>query len=95
MAVFLPSFFMAAAVGALAVRIRRSRPAGAFLDGVNVAAVALMAEIGVVLGRATLVDSATWAIAVASALLLLWLRVNPTWVIIGGAMAGILLHGLH
>ena len=40
LAIFLPSFVMAAAVGALAGRIRKSKLASAFLDGVNAAAVA-------------------------------------------------------
>ena len=49
-AIFLPSFFLAGAVGALADKIRRSKLAAAFLDGVNVAAVALMAYIALILG---------------------------------------------
>ncbi len=91
-AVFLPSFFLAGMVGAAAGHIRRSKLASAFLDGVNVAAVALMAQIGFILGRAAFVDPAAWAIGIISAVLLLWLRVNATWLIIGGGVAGILLH---
>ncbi len=94
-AVFLPSFFLAGMVAALAGRIRRSKMAGAFIDGVNVAAVALMAQVALVLGRASLVDRPTWVIGVASAVLLLWKRVNATWLILGGALAGILLRAAH
>jgi chromate transporter len=94
-AVFLPSFFLAGMVGALAGRIRQSKMAGAFIDGVNVAAVALMAQIAFVLGRASLIDAPAWIIAVTSAVLLLWLRVNATWLILGGAALGILLQVLH
>ena len=61
-AIFLPSFFMAGLVGALAGRIRKSKLAAAFLDGVNAAAVALMAAVALSLGRATLVDGWTWAL---------------------------------
>ena len=89
--IFLPSFGMAAAVGALAPRMRRSRMAAAFLDGVNAAAVALMAAVSVSLGRAALVDVWTWAIAVVSAALLIRWRVNATWLIVGGAGAGMVL----
>ena len=90
-AIFAPSFVMAGAVGALAGRIRRSRVAAAFLDGVNAAAVALMASVALALGRATLVDGWTWALALASAVALVRFRVNATWLILAGAAIGMLL----
>jgi chromate transporter len=93
-AIFLPSFFMAGIVGALAGRIRQSLLASAFLDGVNAAAVALMAAVALILGRATLLDGWTWALGLASVALLLRFRVNATWLILGGAGLGILLHGV-
>lgn len=93
-AIFLPSFFMAGVVGALAGRIRKSRLAAAFLDGVNAAAVALMAAVAIVLGRATLIDGWTWMLGAASAILLVRYKINATWLIFGGASLGILLHGL-
>jgi chromate transporter len=93
-AIFLPSFLMAGLVGVLAARIRKSKLAAAFLDGVNAAAVALMATVAITLGHATLVDGWTWAIGLASAALLLRFKINATWLILGGAALGILLHGL-
>jgi chromate transporter len=93
--IFLPSFGMAAAVGMLAPRLRRSRVAAAFLDGVNAAAVALMAAVSVSLGRAALVDVWTWAIALISAVLLIRWRVNATWLIVGGAVAGMVVHAVR
>jgi chromate transporter len=81
-------------VGALAGRIRKSALAAAFLDGVNAAAVALMAAVALILGRATLVDGWTWALGLVSVALLLRFKVNATWLILGGAALGILLHGL-
>jgi len=94
MAIFLPSFFMAAAVGVLAGRIRKSKPAAAFLDGVNAAAVALMADVAISLGKATLVDTWTWALALVSLVLLVRLKMNATWLILGGAAIGLLLRML-
>ena len=69
--------------------------AAAFLDGVNAAAVALMAEVALVLGRATLIDGWTWAIALISAVLLVRFRMNATWLIVAGATLGLLLRGLY
>ena len=93
-AIFLPSFFMAGVVGMLAGRIRKSTLAGAFLDGVNAAAIALMAAVALTLSRVTLVDGWTWVIGLTSAALLLRFRINTTWLILGGAALGLLLHGL-
>jgi len=90
-AIFLPSFFMAGAVGTVAGRIRKSALAAAFLDGVNAAAVALMASVAIVLGRATLVDGWTWVLALVCAVLLIRFRVNATWLILGGACAGVVI----
>ena len=86
--IFLPGFVIVGASGRLIPRVRQSRLAGAFLDGVNVAAVALMAAVSWQLGRAALVDIPTTAIAVASGALLLRFRVNSAWLVLGGALAG-------
>lgn len=88
-AIFLPSFVMAGLVGALAGRIRKSRLAAGFLDGVNAAAVALMGSVALFLGRAALVDGFACGLGLVSAVLLLRFRVNATWLILGGAALGI------
>ena len=88
--IFLPAFVFVAASGPLVPRLRRSRAAGAFLDGVNVASLALMAVVTWQLGRAALVDFSTVALALISALLLIRFRVNSTWLVLGGAALGVL-----
>ena len=93
-AIFLPSFLMAGMVGALAGHIRKSVLAAAFLDGVNAAAVALMAAVAIVLGRATFLDGWTWVLGLVSAALLLRYKVNASWLILSGATLGILLHSI-
>jgi chromate transport protein ChrA len=69
-------------------RIRKSKTAGAFLDGVNVASLALMAAVTWQLGRASLVDTATVLFAVASLIALLRFRVNSAWLVLFGATIG-------
>jgi len=93
-AIFLPSFLMAGLVGALTGRIRKSKLAAGFLDGVNAAAVALMASVALSLGRATLVDGWTWALGLVSVALLVRYKVNATWLLLTGAGLGLLLRGL-
>jgi chromate transporter len=88
---FLPAFLFVAVSGPLVPRIRQSPTAAAFLDGVNVAALALMAFVTWQLGRAALIDGVTAILAVVAALLLFRRRVNSAWLLLGGAAIGLLL----
>lgn len=88
--IFLPSFIFVAISSPLIPRMRRSPWFGALLDGINVAALALMAAVTVELGRDALVDWYTVALALLSAVLLLRFKLNSTWLVIGGALAGLL-----
>ena len=88
--IFLPAFIFVALSIPLLPRLRRSKFAAAFLDGVNAASLALMAVVTVQLGRAALVDGITIALAIVSAVLLLRFRLNATWLILGGAAVGLL-----
>ncbi|HUI28243.1 MAG TPA: chromate efflux transporter [Candidatus Kryptonia bacterium] len=87
--IFLPSFVFVAASGPLVPRLRRSAIAGAFLDGVIVGSLALMATVTFTLGRAAIVDVTTALLAAASAFLLLRFRVNSAWLVLGGALVGL------
>lgn len=88
--IFLPAFFFVAVSGPLVPRMRRSWVTSAFLDGVNVASLALMATVTWQLGRAALVDVWTVGLALASAVLLIRYRVNSAWLVLGGAVVGLL-----
>jgi chromate transporter len=93
-AIFLPSFLLVAALEPLVGRVRRSRWAGAALDGVTVAALGLMAGVAVDLGRTAIVDPLTAGIAVATLLALLRWRPNPLWLVLAGAAVGVAHHTL-
>jgi chromate transporter len=94
-AIFLPSFVLVAASGPLIPRLRRSRVAGAFLDGVNVASLALMAVVAAQLARSAIVDLPTALLGVGSALALYRWRVNSAWLVFGGGVAGALVQWLR
>jgi len=89
--IFLPAFVFVALSGPLVPRIRRSPVAGAFLDGVNVASIALMALVTAQLARAAIVDGWTAAIAVVAALLLLRFRASPAWLVPAAGLLGLVL----
>jgi chromate transporter len=86
--IFLPAFFFVAASGPLVPRMRRSAIAGAFLDGLNVASLALMAVVTWHLGRASVFDLPSALLALAGAALLFKFRLNSAWLVLGGALAG-------
>ena len=88
--IFLPSFLFVAASAWLVPRIRRAPLAGAFLDGVNVAALALMIAVTAQIARAALVDRVTFTIALLSAALLLRFKLNSAWLIVSAAALGLL-----
>jgi chromate transporter len=87
--IFLPSFFFVSISGPLIPHLRRSPLAGAFLDGVNVGAWALMAAVTLFLARAAVVDAVTTILAIASAFVLIRYRVNSAWLVIGGGLIGL------
>ena len=88
LAIFLPGFVLVAVTRPLVARVRSSPSAGAFLDGVNVAALALLVVVTAELARAALADVTTCAVAIVSALLLIRFKVNATWLVLGGAVVG-------
>ncbi|RUL82539.1 chromate efflux transporter [Tautonia sociabilis] len=92
--IFLPAFAFVALSGPLIPRLRRSAIAGAFLDGVNAAALALMAVVTWQLGRAAVVDLATALLAIASAVILIRYGTNSAWLILGGAAVGLFMTAL-
>ncbi|MBI5930780.1 MAG: chromate efflux transporter [Chloroflexi bacterium] len=87
-AIFLPSFVLVYLSSPFIPRLRNSKWLGSLLDGVNIAALGLMAAVTVELGREALVDWVTVALAVAAAVLLIRFKVNSTWLIVGGALVG-------
>jgi chromate transporter len=87
--IFLPSFLFVALTNPLIPKLRASPWMGAFLDGVNVAALGLMAAVTWELGRAAVVDWLTALLAVVAAVLLLRFKINSAWLVLGGGLVGL------
>jgi chromate transporter len=87
--IFLPSFFFVSISGPLIPHLRRSPLAGAFLDGVNVGAWALMAAVTLFLARSAIIDRTTTLLAISSAFVLIRYRVNSAWLVLGGGLIGL------
>jgi chromate transporter len=87
--IFLPSFVFVAAVNPLIPRLRASPWMSALLDGVNVAALGLMAGVTWELGRAAIIDWLTALLAILAAVLLLRFKLNSAWLVLGGGLVGL------
>ncbi len=87
--IFLPSFVFVAAIGPFIPRLRDSALLASLLDGVNVAALGLMAAVTLQLGREAVVDWLTALLAIVAAMLLFRLRINSAWLVLGGALVGL------
>lgn len=87
--IFLPSFLFVAAIGPLIPRMRESALLGSVLDGVNVAAMGLMAAVTWELARVAIVDWLTSLLAIVAAVLLFRYRLNSAWLVLGGAIVAL------
>ncbi len=90
LAIFLPSFIFVAISNPLIPRIRNSAWVSGLLDGVNMASLGLMAAVTWQLGRTSLTGPLTILIALSSFVLLIWFKVNSTWLIACGGLIGLL-----
>jgi len=89
--IFLPAFIFVAISGPLLPRLRRSPIAGAFLDGVNAASLALMIAVTWDLGREAIIDLTTVTLAILGAIGLIRFRLNSAWLVLAGGLIGALL----
>jgi chromate transporter len=87
--VFLPSFIFVPLIYPLIPRLRHSPTARAFLDGVTAAALGLMGAVTWQLGRTAIVDVATAVMMLLAFGLLLRVRMNSAWLVVGGALVGV------
>ncbi len=90
LAIFLPSFLLVAPIHPVAVRLRKSPWTASILDGVNIVALALMTGVLFQLAQSTQIDIPTWLIALVSLVILLRFKINSVWLILAGALVGVI-----
>lgn len=87
--IFGPSFLFVGLLDRI-LRWLRARPATlAFLNGVTVSSLGLMAGVLVRLGDAALVDPLTWIVAITALVLLITTKVGAGWLVPVGVVIGI------
>jgi chromate transporter len=87
-AIFLPSFMLVGLTNPLIPRLRSSLWAKHFLDGVNVAALGLMAAVTIILSRESFIDFLTPLITLVALVTLFRTKTNPSWLILVGGLIG-------
>lgn len=88
---FLPAFVYVGATAGFLTNLRKSPFASAFLDGVNAAAVALMALVGFQFARGALASLPAVMLLLLGAVAVFRFKLNSAWVVLGGAIAGVIL----
>lgn len=86
--IFLPSFLFVGITSPFIHKLRKSKIFGAFLDGVNSSAVALMLVVTLKLINEALIDPVTIILGILSLCLLLLTQVNSIWLILLGGVIG-------
>ena len=89
--IFLPSFLFVLLLNPFIPRMRKSTILRYFLDSVNVAAVAVMLAVLVIMAKETLVEWQSLLIALVAVLLTFKTKVSTIWTIVIGAALGFLL----
>jgi chromate transporter len=93
--IFLPSFIFVLILNPIIPRLRSSKWMSAFLDAVNVSALALMAVVTIKLALAIIFsnNSIDWVAGfitfVAGVILMKW-KINAAWIVSGGAIIGLI-----
>ncbi len=87
--IFLPAFFFVALSAPFLPKLRASPRLSALLDGLNVASLALMAVVGVALGRSALVDPFTTLLAGLSWAVLWRYKTHSGWLVLAGGLLGV------
>ena len=89
---FLPSFIFVALLNPIVPKLRKSKPLSAFLDAVNIGAVAVIIAVCFEMGKHSLSDWRSIVILVTSLIVVFGLKkLNSAYIVIGGAVLGYLL----
>jgi len=92
--IFLPAFLFVGILHRIVPAMRRSPWSAALLDGVNVAALGLMAGVTWQLGRAAIFNWLTALLAVTALIVLFRFKLNSAWLVLAGGAIGLAAWGL-
>jgi chromate transporter len=88
--IFLPSFLMLMVLIKIYRKIRNNRYVISFFDGVKAAVVAILLSTGIIFITMNWVDVSYGIFGIAALLILLFLRIEPIFLIVAGAVFGLI-----
>jgi len=88
--IFLPSFLFVLLLNPFIPKMRKSKVLRYFLDAVNVAAVAVMLAVLIIMTKETLISWETIVIALSASYFVFGTKIGPIWTIVIGAALGYL-----
>lgn len=89
-AMFIPSFTITIVIVIVMKKLEVSEKVGHLLEGVSFAALGLMAGVTWELFGASIIDPFTVVIGTIAVGLLLWLKISAPWLVLGGALIGLI-----
>jgi chromate transporter len=89
--IFLPSFLFVLMLNPFIPKMQKSKILRSFLDAVNVAAVAIMLAVLIIMTKETLVDWKAILITISTVILTFKIKISPIWIIVIGASMGYVL----
>jgi chromate transporter len=90
--IFLPSFVFVALLNPIVPKLRKYPYIAAFLDAINIAAVAVIVAVLVEMSFEALVDWKIFTIAILSIIFIfIFKKINSAFIVLGGAGLGFLL----
>ena len=89
---YLPSIILVTIASHYYLKFKNSWIVKASFQGIRPAVIGLLAAIAITLGRASIVDVPTGLIATGGFAILVFTKVEPTFVILGSGVAGALLY---
>jgi chromate transporter len=90
--IFLPAYIFVIISNPLIPKLRNSAWTASLLDGVNAASLGLMAAVTLTLASGSLTDWFTVFLALAALLILICFKINSTWLVLAGAVLGVLVN---
>lgn len=91
--IFLPAFILVGVINPWVDKLRQSTWLSGFLDGVNAASLGLMTTVTYTLARTAVVDWFTVILLVIGAIALFRYQISSVWLVVFGAIAGLVWQG--
>jgi chromate transporter len=89
---YLPSIIVVTIASHYYLKFKNSWIVKASFKGIRPAVIGLLAAVAITLGKASILDASTGLIAASSFALLVFTKVEPTFIILGAGVAGALIY---